>query len=188
VSPAERRAAGRPASISLTVVLDHALALADKGGLEACTMRALSDGLGVTPMALYRVVESKQDLLSRLPDAVLGPVAAGVVAHTSAGAALRFVADALGHILDEHPNVASLFLQPSAGPNMRAASAHCIALLVAEGCADDAAFDVLRAVVAQVVGESLTRHDARSTLGIELLLEGLTTLLPARSTDQPVCG
>ncbi|MFD7711763.1 TetR/AcrR family transcriptional regulator [Streptomyces sp. NPDC059786] len=58
-------------------ILDAALAIADERGLEAVSMRALADRVGVTPMALYRHVKDKAALLDgmvgRLLAAVLPP-------------------------------------------------------------------------------------------------------------------
>jgi AcrR family transcriptional regulator len=44
-------------------VLRAAIAHADAGGLEALTMRTLAEVLGVAPMALYRHVANKDDLV-----------------------------------------------------------------------------------------------------------------------------
>jgi AcrR family transcriptional regulator len=44
-------------------ILDAALDIADEHGLEALSMRALADRVGVTPMALYRHVKDKAALL-----------------------------------------------------------------------------------------------------------------------------
>ena len=74
---------GRPARIARAQVLAEALGLADEEGLEALTMAALAERLGVTPMALYRHVANKADLLdgvvevllTEFPPRPLGPVA-----------------------------------------------------------------------------------------------------------------
>ncbi len=50
-----------------------ALAVVDADGVEALSMRRLAGDLGVTPMALYRYVPSKNDLLTLMMDAVFGP-------------------------------------------------------------------------------------------------------------------
>jgi AcrR family transcriptional regulator len=55
-------------------VLDAALALADTGGLESVTMRRLGEDLGVGPMALYRHVANKHDLIDGLVDAVFSEI------------------------------------------------------------------------------------------------------------------
>jgi AcrR family transcriptional regulator len=47
-------------------ILDAALAIADEKGLGAVTMRAVASRIGVTAMALYPHVRSKEDLLDGL--------------------------------------------------------------------------------------------------------------------------
>lgn len=55
-------------------ILAAALRIIDREGLDACTMKTLSDALDVTPRALYRHVTSKTDLLRGVADAVLSEV------------------------------------------------------------------------------------------------------------------
>ncbi|XRQ14049.1 TetR/AcrR family transcriptional regulator [Actinomadura welshii] len=52
-------------------VLDATLALAEDRGLDAVSMRAVADRLGVTPMALYRYVGDKQGLLDGLVERLM---------------------------------------------------------------------------------------------------------------------
>jgi AcrR family transcriptional regulator len=52
-------------------ILDAALAIADERGLAAVTMRAVAGRVGVTAMALYPHVRSKEDLLDGLVGRVL---------------------------------------------------------------------------------------------------------------------
>jgi AcrR family transcriptional regulator len=52
-------------------VLEATLALAEQGGLDAVSMRAVAGRLGVTPMALYHHVRDKQDLLDGLVERLL---------------------------------------------------------------------------------------------------------------------
>ena len=61
-------------------VLAAAVALADEVGLDALSMRRLAEVLGVVPMALYKHVANKDELLDGMVDAVIGeiaPVASG---------------------------------------------------------------------------------------------------------------
>ena len=51
-----------------------ALVAADAGGLEALTMRKLAEVLEVAPMALYRHVANKDDLIDAMVDIVFGEV------------------------------------------------------------------------------------------------------------------
>jgi AcrR family transcriptional regulator len=55
-------------------VLQAAMAHADAGGLEALTMRRLAEVLGVAPMALYRHVANRDDLIDGLIDVVFGEI------------------------------------------------------------------------------------------------------------------
>jgi AcrR family transcriptional regulator len=57
--------------LSRTAILDAALAVADERGLDALSMRAVADRVGVTPMALYPHIGSKDALLDGLVDRLL---------------------------------------------------------------------------------------------------------------------
>lgn len=57
--------------LSRATILDAALRLADERGLAAVSMRAVADLVGVTPMALYPHVGSKDALLDGLVDRML---------------------------------------------------------------------------------------------------------------------
>lgn len=52
-------------------IIAAGLGLLDRDGLDALTMRRLSDALGVTPMALYNHVSGKRDLLRAVAGHVL---------------------------------------------------------------------------------------------------------------------
>ena len=51
-------------------VLDAAMALADRTGIEAFTIRKLAAELGVKPMAIYHHVPSKDTILDGIVDLV----------------------------------------------------------------------------------------------------------------------
>jgi AcrR family transcriptional regulator len=55
-------------------VLRAAIGHADAGGLEALTMRKLAKELGVAPMALYRHVANRDDLVDGIVDIVFGEI------------------------------------------------------------------------------------------------------------------
>ena len=55
-------------------MLDAAVALADRAGLEAFSMRGLAQELGVVPMALYKHVANKDELLDGMVDTVFGEI------------------------------------------------------------------------------------------------------------------
>jgi AcrR family transcriptional regulator len=55
-------------------ILQAAVALADLGGVESLSMRKIAQELGVVPMALYKHVANKDDLLDGLVDVVIGEI------------------------------------------------------------------------------------------------------------------
>lgn len=70
-------------------ILRSALALADRDGFEACTMRKLGAQLGVEAMSLYRYVASKEDLLSGLVDLVFAEIEVDAPGTTEWRTAMR---------------------------------------------------------------------------------------------------
>ena len=66
--------AGRREPLTKEWVLRAAVELADRGGIEALSMRKLGQELGVEAMALYRHVRNKDDILDGAIDAVVGEI------------------------------------------------------------------------------------------------------------------
>ena len=55
-------------------IVQHALEVADEEGLDAVSFRRLAADFGVTPMALYRHVADRDDLLAAMSDLVLAEI------------------------------------------------------------------------------------------------------------------
>jgi AcrR family transcriptional regulator len=55
-------------------VLRAAIALADRGGIEALSMRKLAQEVGVEPMSLYNHVRDKEDVLDGIVDVVISEI------------------------------------------------------------------------------------------------------------------
>ena len=68
------RRPGRPARLSRAQILEAALELADRDGLEAVTMQRIAKAIGAEPMSLYRHVRNKEDLLDGLVDLVFAEI------------------------------------------------------------------------------------------------------------------
>jgi AcrR family transcriptional regulator len=60
--------------LSRPLVLQAAVVLADRGGLDGFSMRRLAQELGVVPMALYKHVANKDELLDGMVDMVFGEI------------------------------------------------------------------------------------------------------------------
>jgi AcrR family transcriptional regulator len=98
-------------------ILDAALAIADERGIEAISMRAVAERVGVTPMALYPHIGGKAGLLDGLVGRILGQLSmpdADAPWHERLGG----IAQALRTIAKQHPSaVALLFSRPSVTPD-----------------------------------------------------------------------
>jgi TetR/AcrR family tetracycline transcriptional repressor len=70
-------AQGRP-GLTREAVVARALEIGNSEGLEAVSLRRLAQDLGVTPMALYRHVRDKQDLINAMTEVVLDGIDATV--------------------------------------------------------------------------------------------------------------
>jgi AcrR family transcriptional regulator len=66
--------AERRAPLTKERVLQAAVGLADRGGIESLTMRRLGPELGVDAMALYRHVRNKDDLLNAIVEDLIGQI------------------------------------------------------------------------------------------------------------------
>ncbi|MEV6601879.1 TetR/AcrR family transcriptional regulator C-terminal domain-containing protein [Actinoplanes sp. NPDC051346] len=64
----------RRAPLSRARVLSAAVALADDAGIDSLSMRKLSQDLGVVPMALYKHVANKEELLDGMVDVIVGEI------------------------------------------------------------------------------------------------------------------
>jgi AcrR family transcriptional regulator len=99
-------------------VLQAAVALADQAGLEAFSMRGLAQELGVVPMALYKHVANKEELLDGMVDIVFSEIElpSGDVDWSSAmrrraistREALKRHSWAIGMMESRHPGAANL--------------------------------------------------------------------------------
>jgi AcrR family transcriptional regulator len=107
---------GRTPQIDRAAILEAAMRLADQAGLEAVTMHAVARLLGVTPMALYRHVDSKDALLDGLVEQLL----TSFPAQPDTGSwddRLTAMADAIRAVARRHPAVFPLLLtRPAVTP------------------------------------------------------------------------
>lgn len=108
--------------LSVDAVVAAGIAVADEGGLEAVTMRALAQRLSISPMSLYTYVPGKAELLDLMVDSLYlamprpAPPAAGDWRE-----ALRLIADLNRTLYQEHPWAARISTaRPPLGPGLLA--------------------------------------------------------------------
>ncbi|HEY1179483.1 MAG TPA: TetR/AcrR family transcriptional regulator [Phytomonospora sp.] len=102
---------GRPAALDADRVVAAAVELADRDGLDGVTLPKVGKALGVTGMSLYRHVGSKDELLTLMADAGIGPPPEADTADWRAG--LRSWATAQRAIFERRPWLTRI---PASGP------------------------------------------------------------------------
>jgi AcrR family transcriptional regulator len=94
-------------------ILDAALAIADERGLEAVSMRAVAERVGVTPMALYPHIGGKPALLDAMVRRLLAQLPAAVE-PVGGRPYLRDFAHVTRKLIQQHPWAATLlFARPA---------------------------------------------------------------------------
>jgi AcrR family transcriptional regulator len=83
-------------------VLRAAVALADGEGIDAVSMRRLAQDLGVVPMALYKHVQNKDELLDGMVEVIIGDIDASASADQWKAAVRERVLSAR-RALQRHP-------------------------------------------------------------------------------------
>ena len=113
-------------------VLQAALDLADRDGLEALSMRRLGPELGVEAMALYRHVRDKDDLLDGLLEALVGQIET-VPPTPDWKSAIREQAMTARRTLLRHPWARRLLEERGAGGPARLAYIESVLAILREG-------------------------------------------------------
>lgn len=151
-------------------ILDAALAIADERGLEAVSMRALAERVGVTPMALYRHVKDKAALL----DGMVGRLLAALLPTDGADGAQERAwderLDALAHACREvtrrHPWAAHLlFSRPAVTPDAVRAVDIIYLALVEAGVPEPEVPRLERLISTFVIGFAASEASGRFTPG-----------------------
>jgi AcrR family transcriptional regulator len=106
----------RRPGLSRDRVLDVAVALADAEGIDAVSMRNIAQVLGVVPMALYKHVANKEELLGGMVDLVVGGIEAPEGGPDWKSSARSRILSARRALL-RHP-WASRLLESSASPSL----------------------------------------------------------------------
>ncbi|MFD9637077.1 TetR/AcrR family transcriptional regulator [Streptomyces violascens] len=152
-----------PAPLSRERIVRAAIQLADADGLDAVSLRKVATVLDVGPMRLYGYIDSKEELLDLMVDAVhaeIRPVGDGW------REVLRSLAETTRHAVHEHEWLADLLGgRPQLGPHALATGE---AVMAALGDVDvDAVMPVVSAVNAYVIGavrrETAERRAERAT-------------------------
>jgi AcrR family transcriptional regulator len=154
-----------------------ALELVDRAGPTALTMRALARHLGVDPMAVYRHVRDKDDLLGAMCDAAVAELTP-LDAAQPWEPQLRRLALELHAMLVRRPALLAVLSGAPATPVSLAAAHQAIGLLVAAGVSEDAAATTFAVVFSYVLGAAqVAAADPPPAADHPALLDGARALL-----------
>lgn len=160
----EPNAAGGPGNGAITRshILRSALRIIDEDGVDALSMRRLSDAVGRDTTVLYRHVPSKAAVLDGVVEMVLGQLSVDT-ADPDWSRQLRVVAHRFRALALEHPNVVPLLVtRPLATPlgqrppgTLRSLE-DVLTLLTCAGFTGDDALHIYRVLFAFLYGHILT--------------------------------
>ena len=149
----------RPRSLSLDDIGAAGLAVIDRDGLGAATIRSVAAELGMKPMALYRYVDGRDELDGLIIDQVVRNVDPTVSPRAGWPKRVRTIAMRMRAALAEHPAIVPLILTRR---HVTLASLDCgEAMLTALG---DGGFSgrrrviAFRAIMAYVLGAVQAEH------------------------------
>jgi len=154
--------------LTRAAVVARALEIGAAEGLEAVSLRRLAQELGVTPMALYRHVRDKQDLINAMTEAVLE----GIDATTGIGPGmpwterLRLYIDNYKEQIDARPLALELSIAYTGeGPrSFWAVLEHLLAILLDAGFARREAIVLIRMVSNLLAGYLLLLQQGSDSL------------------------
>jgi AcrR family transcriptional regulator len=136
-------------------ILHAALAIVDREGLGAISMRRLGEELGVEAMSLYNHVANKAAVLDGIFETMLGELSAPK-RSSSWQATLRERAVAFRAVLRAHPNALPIFgTRPAVTPASIAHVEAMLAVLRRAGFSVHDALGALQVLVAFVVGHTI---------------------------------
>jgi AcrR family transcriptional regulator len=168
-------------------IVRRALQLADAGGLGAVSFRRLAAEFGVTPMALYRHVRDRADLIDAMADLLLGEMQVpppGDAATDWVGA-LRSTLQGAARVLAEHPAASDLL---RAGTGLSANSLRLtealLGILVRAGFTPFEALDIVHQLSSLMLGPpamggAAQQQSERTGSATPARLEELAAAIPA---------
>jgi AcrR family transcriptional regulator len=135
-------------------VLAAARALLAEQGVEALTMRALADRLGVMPNTLYSHVANKAALIDDILDDVLAHIVAPAADVKDPRAGLHALMTSTYDVLLAHADLVPLYLaqQGARGSNARRLGDVMLALLERLGVRGRRAREALRVLIIYTIG------------------------------------
>ncbi|WP_433178545.1 TetR/AcrR family transcriptional regulator [Actinoallomurus sp. CA-150999] len=149
----------RPRSLTETQIAAAALAVIDRDGLAALTMRAVAKELGMGTMSLYRYVDDREQLEGLVVDLVLGAVDTTPPTGSSWRERVATMVERVRDAVGAHPNVVPLTLTHRQGaPSSLRWGETVLGILTEAGIEGRRRVVALRTLVGYLVGAIQLEH------------------------------
>jgi AcrR family transcriptional regulator len=145
-----------------TRVVEAAIELADRDGIEAVSMRKLGQELGVEAMSLYTHVEGKEDLLDGMADALIATIPAVDTSGPWRPALRRTILAARGVLLRHRWAAKVIESRATPGPSTIAHMDTVARILLQGGLGDDLAHHAMHVLGSRVLGFSQDLYDDKA--------------------------
>lgn len=154
------------AGLSVDRILEVAIKICERDGFEAISMRRLAEELGVSPMAMYRHVETKHSLLELIADRCIVDLDLAPDERDWRQRLTRMFCS-LGDLMAEHPVLAHVLItQPVKGPVVYAFAEAVLGVLREHGFGDEDAVEMFGVLSSYTVGFALMQR-SRVAFGSE---------------------
>ena len=183
----------RRARLSRARVLDAAIDLADREGIDAVSMRRLGQALGVEAMSLYTHVRNKDDLLDGMADALVGRIPVGRLGQGWQGTLRDTILGARAVMLRHAWAARVVETRPQPGPATIRYLDAVTATLLEGGFPVDLAHRGMHVLGGRVLGFGHDLFvegpddDVEFAFGLDLILDGLERER-ARRAPRPAAG
>jgi AcrR family transcriptional regulator len=159
---APRTGPGPKPGLTVDMIVDAAVSVADEAGMAALSMRAVGERLGRTAMALYTYVPNKSELVDLMYDRAMGELPSGYDLAGGWRAALESWAGDSWEFYLRHPWVLQVSqARPVLGPNEFAALETMVGILRETGLGPRALRGVVVLLTGFVRGTAMTVAEAR---------------------------
>ena len=146
------RARGR---IDRDLIVERAVAIADREGIDALTMRRLAEACGLSPMGLYRHIRDRSELLDLIVQRVLEEIPTPPSRGSWQGRARRLF-EGMRSVSLAHPGVVALGVQRATPvPAMARFTEHALDIVTQAGFAWREAMMVYDAMLMFTIGSVL---------------------------------
>lgn len=149
----------RPKSLEPSELAAAALAVIDRDGIDALTIRAVAAELGMGAMSLYRYVDGRETLERLVVERVLADLDVTVPARTPWDKGIRSIAERIRRAVIAHPSVVPLFMSHRhvSAATRRTGNA-LLGLLTEAGFSGVRRVVAFRALLAYLIGALESQH------------------------------